>query len=134
MWNTYDQKSQKKSTLLLNTRKLTPHVFKTLKKYGSTVTDPEQKADLLNNHFYSVFSQQIPMKLSALCSLQIFHKLLPKPRNTRNPGTRKVLSTFLKLLARMAEYQECSKNCLQNLPLSLLCFFKLLCTNNQSQT
>ena len=49
----------------------------------------EQKADLLNNHFYSVFSQQIPMKLSALCSLQILYKLLPKPRNTRNPGTRK---------------------------------------------
>ena len=42
--------------------------IKTLKKNGSTVTDPEQKADLLNNHFYSVFfSQQIPKKLSALC-------------------------------------------------------------------
>ena len=65
---------KKKTTLLLNTRKLTSQVSKTLKKYGSTVTDPEQKADLLNNHFYSVFSQQIPMKLSALCSLQIFQK------------------------------------------------------------
>ena len=63
--------------------------IKTLKKYGFTVTDAEQEADLLNNHFYSVFSQQIPMKLSAFCSLQIFHKLLPKPRNTRTPGTRK---------------------------------------------
>ena len=41
--------------------------IKTLKKNGSTVTDSEQKADLLNNHFFSVFSQQIPMKLSALC-------------------------------------------------------------------
>ena len=41
--------------------------IKTQKKNGSTFTDPEQKADLLNNHFYSVFSQQSPMKLSALC-------------------------------------------------------------------
>ena len=41
--------------------------IKTLKKNGSTVTDLEQKADLLNNHFYSVFTQQIPMNLSALC-------------------------------------------------------------------
>ena len=41
--------------------------IKTLKKNGSTITDPEQMADLLNNNFFSVFSQQIPMKLSALC-------------------------------------------------------------------
>ena len=42
--------------------------IKTLKKNGVTVTDPENKADLLNNHFHSVFSQQIPMKLSVLCA------------------------------------------------------------------
>ena len=42
--------------------------IKTLKKNGITVTDPENKADLLNNHFHSIFSQQIPMKLSALCA------------------------------------------------------------------
>ena len=42
--------------------------IKTLKKNGVTVTDPENKADLLSNHFHSVFSQQIPMKLSALCA------------------------------------------------------------------
>ena len=36
--------------------------IKTLKKHGVTLTDPENKADLLNNHFHSVFSQQIPMK------------------------------------------------------------------------
>ena len=42
--------------------------IKTLKKNGVTVTDPENKADPLNNHFHSVFSQQIPMKLSALCA------------------------------------------------------------------
>ena len=40
--------------------------IKTLKKNGVTVTDLENKADLLNNHFHSVYSQQIPMKLSAL--------------------------------------------------------------------
>ena len=42
--------------------------IKTLKKDGVIVTDPENKADLWNNHFHSVFSQQIPMKLSALCA------------------------------------------------------------------
>ena len=39
--------------------------IKTLKKNGVTVTDPENKADL---SFHSVFSQQIQMKLSALCA------------------------------------------------------------------
>ena len=53
--------------------------IKTLKKNGSTVTDSEQKADLLNNHFYSVFSQQIPMKLSALC--KYFTNLSPSQEN-----------------------------------------------------
>ena len=42
--------------------------IKTLMKNGATVTDPENKADLLNSHFHSVFSQQILMKLSALCA------------------------------------------------------------------
>ena len=42
--------------------------IKTLKKNDVTVTDPENKADLVNYHFHSVFSQQIPMKLSALCA------------------------------------------------------------------
>ena len=40
--------------------------IKTLKKDGATVTDPENKADLSNNHFHFVFSKQMPMKLSAL--------------------------------------------------------------------
>ena len=53
--------------------------IKTLKKNGSTITDPEQKADLLNNHFFSVFSQQIPMKLSALC--KYFTNLFPNHEN-----------------------------------------------------
>ena len=58
--------------------KKTDSTLKTLKKNGSTVTDSEQKPDLLNNHFYSVFSQQIPIK--TLSPLQIFYKPLPKPR------------------------------------------------------
>ena len=53
--------------------------IKTLKKNGSTVTDSEQKADLLNNHLYSVFSQQIPMKRSALC--KYFTNLFPNQEN-----------------------------------------------------
>ena len=40
--------------------------IKTQTKTGSTVTDPAQKADLLNDHFNSVFSEQIPMRLSAV--------------------------------------------------------------------
>ena len=40
----------------------------TLKKYQSTITDLEQNmTSFNNNHFYSVFSHQIPMQLSALC-------------------------------------------------------------------
>ena len=53
--------------------------IKTLKKNGSTTTDPEQKADFLNSHFFSVFSQQIPMKLSALC--KYFTNLFPNHEN-----------------------------------------------------
>ena len=53
--------------------------IKTLKKNGATVTDSEQKADLLNNDFYSVFSQQIPMRLSALC--KYFTNLFPNQEN-----------------------------------------------------
>ena len=59
--------SRKKYYTFIKHKKTDSTGIKTLKKNGSTVTDSEQKADLLNNHFYSVFSQQIPMKLSALC-------------------------------------------------------------------
>ena len=31
------------------------------------ITDPVAKASLLNSQFHSVFSQQIPMKLSSYC-------------------------------------------------------------------
>ena len=58
--------NSKKFYTFLKHKKTDSTGIKTLKKNGSTVTDSEQKADLLNNHFYSVFSQQIPMKLSAL--------------------------------------------------------------------
>ena len=54
------------SILLSKARKLTLPVSKTQTKTGSTVTDPEQKADILNDHFHSVFSEQIPMRLSAV--------------------------------------------------------------------
>ena len=57
----------KKFYTFLKHKKTNSTGIKTLKKTESTVTDPEQKAELLNNHFYSVFSQQIPMKLSTLC-------------------------------------------------------------------
>ena len=53
---------------LIKHKKTDSTSIKTLKKNGVTVTDPENKADLWNNHFQSVFSQQIPMKLSALCA------------------------------------------------------------------
>ena len=42
--------------------------LKTLRKYGTPITDSASKADLLNEHFHTVFSKQIPTKLSALCS------------------------------------------------------------------
>ena len=53
--------------------------IKTLKKNGPTATDSEQKADLLNKHFFSVFSQQISMKLSTLC--KYFTNLSPRQEN-----------------------------------------------------
>ena len=57
----------KKFYTFIKHKKTDPTGIKTLKKNGSTITDSEQKADLLNNHFHSVFLHQIPMKLSALC-------------------------------------------------------------------
>ncbi|MCG7878228.1 MAG: endonuclease/exonuclease/phosphatase family protein, partial [Candidatus Thiodiazotropha endolucinida] len=42
--------------------------LKTLKKDGVPVTDSEEKADMLNNHFQTVFSKHIPMKLCDLCN------------------------------------------------------------------
>ena len=53
--------------------------IKTLKKNRSTVTDSEPRAGILNNHFYSVFYQQIPMKLSALC--KYFTNIFPNQEN-----------------------------------------------------
>ena len=57
-----------KTTCLLYLLRGMDYGTKTLKKNGVTVTDLENKVDLLNNHFHSVFSQQIPMKCSALCA------------------------------------------------------------------
>ena len=58
----------KKFYTFIKHKKIDSTGIKTLKENGNTVTDPEYKADLLNNHFHSVFSQQIPMKLSAFCA------------------------------------------------------------------
>ena len=71
--------SRKKIYTFIKHKKTYSTGIKTLKKNGSTVTDSEQKADLLNNHFYFIFSQQIPMKLSALC--KYFTNLSPSQEN-----------------------------------------------------
>ena len=69
------RKLSKKFYTFIKHKKTDSTGIKTLKKNGSTITDLEQKADLLNNHFFSVFSEQIPMKLSALC--KYFTNLFP---------------------------------------------------------
>ena len=77
--------------------------IKTLKKNGPVITDPEQRADLLNNHFYSVFLQQITMKLSALCEyftnpFQDKETHMPEIRVTEK-GVLKLLPKVLKELS-----------------------------------
>ena len=90
--------------------------IKTLKKNGLTVTDPENKADLLNNHFHSVFSQQIPMRLSALYAY--FSSIFQNNENdmseihvTEN-GVLKLLKdlNISKAAGPDVSDQECSKN------------------------
>ena len=58
----------KKIYTFIKHKKIDSTGIKALKKNGVTLTDPENKVDLLNNHFNSVFSQQIPIKFSALCA------------------------------------------------------------------
>ena len=56
--------SLNKSSIFIKHKETHP----TLKKYQSTITDPEQKlTSFNNNHFYLVFLHQIPMQHSALC-------------------------------------------------------------------
>ena len=71
--------SRKKFYTFIKHKKTDSKGIKTLKKNGSTITAPEQKAGHLNNHFFSVFSQQIPMKLPALC--KYFTNLFPNHKN-----------------------------------------------------
>ena len=95
--NTLDEKSSisKKFYTCIKHKKTDSTGIQTLKKNRSTVTDSEQKADLLNNHFYSIFSQQIPMKLSALC--KYFTNLAQSQENDM-PETQVTERGVLKLL------------------------------------
>ena len=58
----------KKICTFIKHKKIDSTGIKALKKNGVTLTDLENKVDLLNNHFNSVFSQQIPMNFSAFCA------------------------------------------------------------------
>ena len=115
--------------------------LKTLKKYGTPITNSENKADLLNERFHTVFSKQIPMKLSALCSY------------LSNIFSRQETEFQISTLQRMVFWNSSTnwiflrsrwypdgirpcilKNCHQNLHLSLLYFSKPPSTNIVFQT
>ena len=131
--------SRKKLYTFIKHKKTNSTGIKTLKKIGSTVTDSEQKADLLNNHFYSVFSEQIPMKLSALC--KYFTNLFPNQENDM-PEIQVKGRVVLKLIQALNIFKAAGPDGIRLRVLKELSselapistFYRHLYTNNPSQT